>query len=195
MKSSEVVHVLRGSIAATKEKGVEQVSIADLEAYAERLEEVVEKTPENVAVGDAAMEAYRADLTAGISSSQQQHEYNLEMLRSVITVGQFALKSSLLINGGAAVALLAFIGNIWKAPGSGPSISLLATAMLHYVAGVLSSAMASGATYFSQAGYGGEFGTISTTAGRIGHFLAVIFVFWAYFLFGRGSWLSFSALL
>nr|WP_299241343.1 hypothetical protein [uncultured Halomonas sp.] len=195
MKSSEVVQVLRDSITTTKEKGVEHVSVADLEAYADRLEGVVSKTPEDIAAGDAAIETYRAELTAWVSSSQQQHEHNLEMLRAVITVGQSALKSSLLINGAAAVTLLAFIGNIWKVSGSGPLISLLASAMLHFVAGVLSAAMAAGATYFSQAGYCGEFGAVSMKIGRVGHVLAVFFVFAAYLLFGRGSWLAFSALV
>jgi len=36
------------------------------------------------------------------------------MFKSVIDAGTVALRSATLINGGAAVALLAFIGNIWE---------------------------------------------------------------------------------
>lgn len=194
MKSSEVIQMFKESIAITKSNGVEHVPIENLEAYAAELQEVVEQTPEDVAAGEAAMEEYRARLTAWISSSQHSHELSLEMLRSVITVGQSALKSALLINGGAAVALLAFIGRIWGAAESQPVLGALSVALMAYVSGVLSAAAAAGATYFSQAGYGGEFGRASHRVGRVGHVLAVLFVLGSYVLFGTGSWLAFKAI-
>lgn len=193
MKASEVLQVLKSSIAVTKESGADQVSLVDLEAYVERLEETAKQTPEGAAAGDAAMEAYRADLTAWISSRQQRHEYDLEMLRAVITTGQSGLKSSLLINGGAAVALLAFIGGLWPKVESQSIIEALATSLAHFVFGVLSAAVATGFTYFSQAGYGNEFGRASHSIGRVGHICAVLGVFAAYVLFGRGAWLTYVA--
>ena len=39
-------------------------------------------------------------------------ETSLEMFRSVITTGQSALKATMLLNGGAAVAMLAFVGKL-----------------------------------------------------------------------------------
>jgi len=193
MKASEVIQVLKGSIVASKEAGVESVSLADLEAYATRLEKAAAGTPDDVAAGEAAMEKFRTDLTEWISFRQRQHEHNLEMLRSVITVGQSALKSALLINAGAAVALLAFVGKVWSTDPTEPDLKSLATALLHYVSGVLSAAVAAGTTYFSQAGYGGEFGAASMSIGRVGHVLAILGVVGAYILFGRGSWLAFLA--
>jgi len=61
MKSSEVIQALKSSIEATKESGAKHVSIEDLEAYSLKLEETVKKTPDDVAAGEAAMEAYKAD--------------------------------------------------------------------------------------------------------------------------------------
>jgi len=194
MKASEIVEILRNAIAATKESGVENISLADLEAYAARLEKTAAATPDDMAAGEAVMEKYRADHKEWLSSVQQQHENSLEMLRSTITVGQSALKSALLINGGASVALLAFIGTVWSSNGAEPVVGCLAEAMLHYVAGVLSAAVAAGATYFSQAGYAGGFGAASKATGRVGHVLAILGVLAAYILFGRGSWLSFLSL-
>jgi len=191
MKSSELIQILRGAIAATREAGVEHVSIGDVEAFATRLAETAARTPEDVAAGEAAMEAYRADLSAWVSARQQRHEYNLEMLRSVITVGQSALKSALLINGGAAAALLAFIGSVWSSSNAAAALPSISCAMIYYVYGVLSAAVAAGATYFSQAGYGGEFGKLSMSIGRIGHVLAILGVLISYILFGRASWLAF----
>lgn len=194
MKSSEVIQMFKDSVAATKAKGVEHVPIENLEAFADELQELVNKTPENVAAGEAAMEEYRAHLTAWVSSSQHQHEKSLEMLRAVITVGQSALKSALLINGGAAVALLAFIGKIWGGVDTQPVLGALAIALICYVAGVLSAAMASGATYFSQAGYSDEFGRASQGVGVGGHIAAIIFVFGGYGFFATGSWIAFKTI-
>ncbi|MHB1092334.1 hypothetical protein [Thiobacillus sp.] len=152
---------------------------------------LVAKTPADVAAGEAAMEAYRADLSLWVSSRQQNHEHNLEMLRATITTGQSALKSALLINGGAAVALLAFLGSVWSSDKIGEVPSEINPALLLYVFGVLSAAVAAGATYLSQAGYGNEFGKASRYVGYIGHVLAVLGVLGSYVLFGRASWLAF----
>jgi hypothetical protein len=194
MKSTEVIDVLRGAIASTKETGVKQVSIADLEAFSARLAETAARTPPDVAAGEAAMEAYRADLSVWVSSRQQSHEHNLEMLRSTISTGQSALKSALLINGGAAVALLAFIGSIWTSDNAAKALPEISLALLLYVSGVLSAAIAAGFTYLSQAGFGHEFGEISRSVGYIGRWLAVLGVFASYVLFGYGSWLAFAGL-
>ena len=59
----------------------------------------------------------------------------------------------------------------------------LPEAMLHFVGGVPSAAVAAGATYLSQAGYAGEFGTASKAPGRIGHTLSILGVLVAYVLF------------
>lgn len=194
MKSSEVIQVLKESVATTKAKGVEHVPIENLEAFADELQDVVKKTPDDVAAGEAAMEEYRAHLTTWASSSQYQYDKSLEMLRAVITVGQSALKSALLINGGAAVALLAFIGKIWGQVDTQPVLGVLSVALNCYVFGVLSAAMACGATYFSQAGYSDEFGRASHRVGVVGHVAAVVFVFGGYALFGTGSWIAFKAI-
>jgi len=191
MKSIEVVEVLRGAVANTKEAGVKQVSIADLEAFSARLAETVARTPADAAAGDAAMEAYRAELSAWVSTRQQDHEHNLEMLRATITTGQSALKSALLINGGAAVALLAFIGSSWSSNKIAEALPDISAALLLYVFGVLAAAVAAGATYLSQAGYGNEFGKVSRCVGYIGHVLAVVGVLASYILFGRASWLAY----
>lgn len=194
MRSTEVIETLRGAIASTEKAGIKQVSIADLEAFAARLAETVARTPPDVAAGDAAMEAYRADLSAWVSSRQQHHEHNLEMLRATIATGQSALKSALLINGGAAVALLAFIGSVWASDNAAKTLPEISLALLWYVSGVLSAATAAGFTYLSQAGFGHEFGKISRSVGHVGRWLAVLGVFASYVLFGYGSWLAFAGL-
>jgi hypothetical protein len=194
MKSSEHLQVLKNAIAATKESGADNVTITNLEAFSERLSDIAGETPDDVAAGEAGIEKYKADLSVWIAGRQHSRAYSLEMLRSIIAVGQTALTISLLINGGAAVALLAFVGGVCSRGANDILLRSLAFALLLYVTGVLAAAVATGATYFSQAGYAGEFGKGSRVVGRVGHALAILGVISAYILFGFGSWHTFSSL-
>jgi hypothetical protein len=83
------------------------------------------------------------------------HDRGLEVYRQVNAVGQSALKSIMLINGGAAVALLAFLGNLVN---SHANVALLpfANSMRGFVIGVFLSAVAFATTYLSQVCYSGD---------------------------------------
>jgi len=195
MKASEILQAIKSTITTSKNDGVQHISVESLEAYIARLEEMSKRTPDDVAAGEAAMEAYKADLNSWVASRQQQHEFNLEMLRATITTGQTALKSSLLINGGAAVAMLAFVGNlIGRKESHQGLLNFIPESLVCFVFGVLSAAIAAGCSYFSQAGYGGEFGKASRKIGVIGHLVAVIAVVASYVLFGRGAWLAYISI-
>jgi hypothetical protein len=194
MKVAEILKIYKDAIATAQDSGVGHVSIEDLQTFAAEVERTAAETPADVAAGDAAMEAYKAKLSALAYSLQQDHEKDLEMLRATIATGQSALKSALLINGGAAVAILAFIGNAWSTPKTAPLVAGLAYGLSLFVWGVMSAACAAGATYLSQAGFGGEFGTNSQRIGRIGMVLAILGVIGAYVLFGLGAWQSYVSL-
>jgi Kef-type K+ transport system membrane component KefB len=62
----------------------------------------------------------------------------------------------MLVNGGAAVALLAFLGNLATRSGSSANIIAFAGSMHIFVIGVFLAAVAYATTYFSQLFYGGE---------------------------------------
>jgi hypothetical protein len=77
----------------------------------------------------------------------------MESWKTVIESGQTALKSLMTINGGAAVALLAFLGNLLtKEPPNGATfpIQVIATAMVLFVGGVASGGAALVFRYFTQ---------------------------------------------
>ncbi len=78
---------------------------------------------------------------------------NLEMFKSVITLGHNALKATFLINGSAAVALLAFLGNIWARTALYAQAQGLVWALAFFCLGVLFSAIATGFTWWSQDAY------------------------------------------
>ena len=70
----------------------------------------------------------------------------VELFRSVIEHGRDALKAAILINGAAAVALLAFIGKIWSMKNSLSTADPLAYALLVFGSGVLFAGVSSAFT-------------------------------------------------
>ncbi|MGI8426184.1 MAG: hypothetical protein ACR2M4_06230 [Actinomycetota bacterium] len=125
MKASEVVDTLQGVISRTKEQGVTQIQIGNLEAFAKELASMVGQSPDGVEAGEAALELHKANLSGWVAERQHVFDRNLEMLRATVLTGQSALKSALLINGGAAVALLAFVGSIWNSANSRAALPLV----------------------------------------------------------------------
>jgi hypothetical protein len=79
-------------------------------------------------------------------------DQNLAMLKAVIEIGQNAIRHAMFINGGAAVALLAVLGNLISKGDKSFAVTL-SGAILPFSLGVLFAAMANGAAYFSQRAY------------------------------------------
>jgi len=66
------------------------------------------------------------------------------------TAAQNFLKTTAVINGGAAVAILAFIGSlIGRAGHSGTDLKSISHTLLWFVAGVVASSLAMAASYFA----------------------------------------------
>ena len=98
-------------------------------------------------MNDQEREIEHKNILAQYSAERAQ---DIELFKAVILSGQAALKSAILINGGAAVALLAFIGSVFKSSPNSVVITKLSCAMVYFVIGVLSGAVASGTAYISQ---------------------------------------------
>lgn len=107
---------------------------------------------------------------------------SLELLNSVGAYAQTALKSSILINGGAAVALLAFIGNIWGLPHGQGAIPDIANATTLFTYGVLVSAVATGTGYLTQL----YFYKKNATARKLRIF-SIILIIGSYIFFALGA--------
>jgi len=112
-------------------------------------------------------------------------ETSLEMFRSVITTGQSALKATMLLNGGAAVAMLAFVGKLVEHDST--FSTELGQAVLWFAFGALASVMATGTTYLGQLFYAGEDGWMIRVA-KSAHALTVFLVIASLAFFGAGAW-------
>ena len=106
---------------------------------------------------------------------------------AVISLAQTALKSSILINGGAAIAILALMGNTW----SENSITAdLAESLLFFSIGVLLAVISSGAAYLSQILFLRVFGEEDKTTegrGKKLQLISIILVIVSYILFTFGA--------
>lgn len=73
----------------------------------------------------------------------------LELFKSANETGFAAIKASLFVNGGSAVAVLALIGHLASVAGTAVSIESFAMPLAIFVAGVWCSAVAYGVTYLA----------------------------------------------
>lgn len=149
MSTKEFAAQLRGTLQSIKAGGTAAIYCDNLIAY---LDEVI-KSPSPV-VTPAELARYEADLQLWIEQAKSAHESSLEMFRSVITAGQSAIRSAFLLNGGASVALLAFVSHLAETQPS--KVMLFANSLLPFVIGVLAITMTSGFTYLSQWFYAGD---------------------------------------
>ena len=94
------------------------------------------------------MDEWRAKFEAERDKTKAENTIQLEVSKATCIAGQGALKTTIIMNGGASVALLAFIGNTWIHKGDG--VAMLSIALFLFAAGVLSGCAATGVTYLAQ---------------------------------------------
>ena len=154
-----------------------------LEAHADDEEkEDEQKFDEGIAVSRVAHEK-------GLAYYNAQQLHSVEMFRSVIGYGNATLKSAMLINGGAAVALLAFIGNIWVKGVNSDAVDSLTNGIALFTFGVLAAALGTGGSYLTQYFYNEGF----QRTGIGFHIFSILIVLLAFALFGFGACESYQA--
>ena len=137
-----LIEILEEQLAA----GLEQASTAALIGYL--------RGNSNQLIGEtsvpfeASLEEYKAKLQKWNEDHKSHNAQSLELIRAAISSGQNALRTSFLMNGGASVAILAFIGHL--AAVDSTRIPDFAQSLTWFVSGVFAIGAASGATYASQ---------------------------------------------
>ncbi|QPC44620.1 hypothetical protein HW532_19080 [Kaustia mangrovi] len=93
-------------------------------------------------------EWYRAKLRREEQTWQCRKELYVHCDRATVDIGTVALRSAILVNAGAVVALLAFVGQLW---GTGDAVlSAVFAAMRPFVWGLIAAVFASGIAYTYQ---------------------------------------------
>lgn len=148
MDAKELLADLRDAL-----KGVTQptVQVEALNKFLDNWEKSATATQTQTEVQHTRqLEQWKAQLASSSAAS-------IEMFKAVIEAGQTALKSSIVINGGAAAALLALLAEGLKANGAGQWGSLLSplgAAWLMFMLGLGCAGSATAFRYLSQAFYG-----------------------------------------
>jgi hypothetical protein len=141
MDTKQAIDQIRAALDGVSKSGVESIQISAFLTY---LSELERNAP-------LATEAVKFQHESNLALFKSKHEANLEMFRSVIGAGKTAVSTCILINGGAAVALLAFIGNIYSKSQAAVSIPKgLTTALAAFSFAVLLAGIAAGIAYLAQ---------------------------------------------
>ncbi len=143
METQEVTAAFRNQLDQVEAQGGQQVQVSALRAYLDALDKDAGATQE-----------YRNREHAGmLAHFTANNEHSIEMLKGVLEAGKSALHALLIINGGAAVALLGVMSNLAGKGGGAPLARYLALPLLEFGIGVLVGAIGFAFRYFSQACY------------------------------------------
>lgn len=146
--------------------------------------------------GEEGRSARMAHYFAGsIEYRREVHEIDLEYYRTVNSAGQSAMRSAFLMNGGAAIAVSAFIGAL--ASGNNPQISVvsLGDPLALFAFGTLSAAVAFGTTYLAQllSGYVVQTEKWRSISALWINNCAIVASITSYLMFALGLWQTYSS--
>lgn len=142
MKAIELANDLREALVKAKSQGIEQVRIEQLLNYLDQVRDDDDVTSTN-------HELMKAQFSLNIEHSRQTHESGVEAFKAAVTSGQSAIRSLFILNGGACIAMLAFIGHL-ATDNSRDLVGPFAWTLLAFAAGVFAAAVTSGLTYLTQ---------------------------------------------
>ncbi len=184
MGSDSGTTLLKEALLRLKKDGVQHVAVDALLEYVTKIEAAVREP------SAAELEHYKAQLAAWVEKQKEASTINVEGFKSVILAGQNALRSAIFINGGAAVAILAYIGKV--SVEASTHVSAFAFPLLLFVSGALAVAVGSGVTYLGQWFYFGG-GNWQWKVGFGLNILAILLGLTSYGLFATGAWLAYLA--
>jgi hypothetical protein len=118
-----------------------------------------------------------------------QDAERLELLRSALESAKDTIKACLLINSGAAVALVAFTGHLVTEKSSLNLISGLLPSLNWFVAGIVTAALAHGCSYVTNL----RFWSGGWQRAQWYRIIVVFFIFASICSFIRGSYSAYSA--
>ena len=102
---------------------------------------------------EKAIETEKLNTSIRLKNYEMLSNQSIEMFKSIIAMGQAAIKYSVLINGAAAIAMMTFMGNVVSKTGNDGMNSALSASLAIFSYGALAGAVSSGTAYVSQSVY------------------------------------------
>jgi hypothetical protein len=140
--AKEAIQIIRGEVRAVQETGVSSIPAESLQQLLNHLDSG--QVDRDIALLTAVQREGR------LAKYRARADARLELFKSVIQSGQAALKSLFLLNGGAAVAVLALIGHLSTSAIAAAQVNKFAVPLLSFASGLAFAAMASCLTYLVQ---------------------------------------------
>lgn len=182
MNAREFAGLLKDLIQEARDHQVTAIPVDDLINYLSSVEQ-----SENEEPSAAEMERYKALLQMHTEAYKHQAAIGLESFRAAINFGLNANRNMILVNGGAAAALLAFIGHLASVKPS--AIPVFADCLTFFVAGTLIAGLVSGGTYLSQLCYSHDW----NVWGTIFNVVVIVFGIASYGAFAWGALSAYHA--
>ncbi len=189
MNPKAVIETIKADINSAKDQGASAIETERLIRYLDALSNQVNEAGENLD-RDAELECIRAHYANHLSHYNWLKEQDIELFKSVITSGQNTLRASMLLHGGAAVALLAFIGHLVVNPSTKSLVGQFAPIMTCFLIGVLNVVVCHGITYLTQYCYHHQ----RNIFGHILNISSSVLSVFGYDLFGYACYLSYQVL-
>ena len=150
MDAKKFIEAHRAALTDAEAKGLTLIQTSTLHSIFDEMEGYL---PSSTELHPLELEKFRSNLAGSLAYQEQVNTWNLEGFKQVIALGQSTLKSMMLINGGAAVALLAFLGNLLNTSSARAFLLPFANSLRFFVLGVFLAAVAHALTYLSQLFY------------------------------------------
>lgn len=162
MSVIKFIEQIENDLLELKQKGQLEVDIDKLLAYLSSnkdrsfIRDEIEKCEMEIARDklkfqhEHELEDHKSDIQVKLSAISTLNQSQSNMSTAILETAQTALKGSILINGGAAIAVLAFIGNVWSVGINESTRYSLLSAVSFFSYGALAGAVAGGLRYISQ---------------------------------------------
>jgi len=181
----DLLHRIRNDVAEVKADGHESIRAEALDAYLAEVQNSASLTKEERdRLHQGQLEHFKAQHASNLAHYAATIQVEVAMLKAVIGYGVETLKAAMLVNGGAAVAVLGFLSAAaTKTPPPSAMLAYLPLALVYFATGALVAGMAVGVTYISQALFAAKW----NRAGARVRWIAVAFVVGSYLAFALGA--------
>ena len=151
MDAKQLIALIRGIIAKFRADHIQSVTVTNLAALLDDIENHISQPPQQPIPASVSEEATRFAIehaklqqASDLAGYEARAASARDLFKSVITTAKVTINALILINGGAAVALLAFIGHLATAESRGPAVHAFAAPLAWFVIGLGAAALFAG---------------------------------------------------
>lgn len=193
MNSLELLNKIKSDVNYAKENRTEAIPVNNLLAYLDGID-LTDNGEENHIV----LEGLKHQNSTELEILKINNSFQIESFKAVINIGANACRTFLIMNGGAAIALLAFLGNIWNKDSTTQASQAIASALLWFCSGVILAGLCAAFSYISQSLYtSSELGEkkIVTWIGHATNIFACTCGLGSIFIFAYGSFSTYQSMV